>query len=363
MISDLVGTFSKDNIHVKQMIITGILNSEIQDPGSSPMNNICKFGLISDIMTDCFGFFSEEVDWLLDQTFNFENSPNLKQQLFEKLKEMYNGMLDINKQELFTPDSVINCLSNLIARIKNKNTSDFTFISFSTQTETTSVLKIFAEFTYDPLNQQLQPIFDKLLDISIQKEVEFPCKIGEPLHAILSSDLKERRVFERLVFHYLFYSGYITMSQKQPIKYKIPAKEVQGEFIEQIQNFWIYNHFEEDVWNRVMMEAKKLDFSMDDLTQLEECLKKSLNMPKKQQFKMNESVFEKIIYCIFAHSKKNANKYWFVTQIHNEKGFLDVLSAILGKFDLYELKFLEDGPGEKTDEILSFHTNKGKILY
>jgi len=350
LISDLVGANSKDNTHVKQIIITGILNSEIREQ-SSQMNNFRQFGLTSDQMTNCFGFISEEIYWLLDQTFNFNNSPNLKQHLFDKLKEMYNGVVNINKQELFTPYSVITCLSDLISRIKNTNNiSDFTCISFWTQTETTSILKNFAEFALD--HQPLQSIFDKLLDISIEKEVEFPCKIGEPLHAILSSDLKDRSVFERLVFHYLFNSGYITMSQKQPRKYRIPAKEVQDEFIENIQNLWISNYFEEDAWNSVMMEAKKLEFSMDDLSQLEECLVKSVNMTKKHQFKMNESVFEKILYFIFAHSKKNANNYWFGTQIHSGTGFLDVLSANLKKFDLYELKFLEDGTGAKTEEIL-----------
>ncbi len=127
---------------------------------------------------------------------------------------------------------------------------------------------------------------------------------------------------------------------------------MHGEFIENIQNLWISNHFEEDAWNNVMMEAKNLEFAMDHLIQLKECLEKSVNMARKHHFKMNESVFEKILYFFFANSKKNANNYWFGTQIHSGTGFLDVLSAILKKFDLYELKFLEVGTCAKTEEIL-----------
>ena len=204
IVSDIIAPCSKGiSPSTKQIVLTGILNSEVQE-GSSEINNLYKEGVMTGQLASYFGFNDEEVNWVLEQAFIFKN--NYKELLFDQLKYWYNGQVIGQNMEVFTPSSVMRYLldlKNISQELANKMPK---FEPYWTSTETTLILKSFAKISRDKGHSE---VLEKLIKISYGDEVEYNMDTKSSLYSILSNDLELDSNFEQLVFHYLLRSGYI----------------------------------------------------------------------------------------------------------------------------------------------------------
>lgn len=346
IVSDIIAPCSKGiSPSTKQIVLTGILNSEVQE-GSSEINNLYKEGVMTGQLASYFGFNDEEVNWVLEQAFIFTN--NYKELLFDQLKYWYNGQVIGQNMEVFTPSSVMRYLldlKNISQELANKMPK---FEPYWTSTETTLILKSFAEISRDKGHSE---VLEKLIKISYGDEVEYNMDTKSSLYSILSNDLELDSNFEQLVFHYLLRSGYITQSTAVNNRYKLPAKEVEKIFKMQIQNYWLKEIVFKGTWNEFEQLAKALDFYNDDVEVIREAIAELANIAKKGLDTLNESTFEKILFTAFTYSK-GASQYKIATQASSGEGFLDVVIYFSDRADIYELKFDSKGTVYNVDTTL-----------
>ncbi|MEO1301180.1 MAG: AAA family ATPase, partial [Bacteroidota bacterium] len=99
---DLFGTTLKDNPHLEQGLITGILRIAKANLFSD-LNNVREYTLLDEKFSTCYGFTQQEVDELLGKVSITTTSG--------EIRHWYNGYT-FGNQVLYNPWSIMCCLSN-----------------------------------------------------------------------------------------------------------------------------------------------------------------------------------------------------------------------------------------------------------
>ena len=344
-VSNIISPCSKGNNSVQQIVLTGILNSEVKEPSSS-INNLHHKGVMTGDIVEYFGFNDEEVKWLLDQSFTGLTETE-ESALFEKLKYWYNGQI-IGSQNtgVFTPSSVMRYIGEL-RDFKNSDLASKTpdFKCYWSSTENVSILRNFAKIAHE---KKYQEVLDKLVKISYNQTVEYNHSPDDQLYTILDLGLNSSSNFERLVFYYLSRSGYITKTAKENM-YKLPAREVQKSFKEQVQDYWLQKIVFKTNWDAFENVAEEVDFCDDNLPT---SLSKAMNLVSKDYENFNEDTFKCILHSIFSMSKKR-DEASISIEPHTGKGYIDMVLYFHKKALIFELKFNNDTQSDRIDRILS----------
>jgi hypothetical protein len=234
-IADLLENSCKSNVFRHKFLMCGVSNSVIDAPYSA-FNNLVVHDVLDSRYANFFSLSKQEVE----ETVNFlfgEIRPELRNKIISNVDEWYNGYYGNDTSpmySLFSTGQYLNdCFYECITRkIHPQETSEAWIPEPQRYWTKSAITSIFNNY----LSIGFQGTFTHFL-FSLMRNNKAEFEEQEKNFPPLLEDPARSDHLEKIIFHLLLHAGYFGADKNKDRCFKIPNKELEGIFIEQLEGF------------------------------------------------------------------------------------------------------------------------------
>lgn len=211
----ILGGALKGNNYLNKGLVTGIFRIAKADLFSG-VNNFKEYNILDAKYSGYYGFTREEVEFLLKQYGVTTEAANA-------IKSWYNGY-SVDGLDVYNPWSLINCLEDL-----KDNDGDISKALKSYWEESGNVNFVKGLLKTEIIQENIEDLVDrKAIYFDLKRQLSIDDFIELRKLTMLGSNYQITGAGVNLLFSYLFFAGYLTMSEP-PAAFRAPNNEIRNE--------------------------------------------------------------------------------------------------------------------------------------